>query len=158
MEGISATSLAVFAFVDLVAIAGGVFFLWRAMRRTWRFARRARRSSFSAALAKGRHTAHRQAYRCAVDVQYYLSRLALMSCVNLLAVTGVMFASFGLAVRPANGSPMAPESWQLIAICSLLIFVAFMGWSFTRTVRLARRVLRIRRNLRAASARRLRGQ
>ena len=153
MYAMSTTSLLAFVIVDLAAIAGALFFTWRAMRRMARFVRLARRSSFSAALARGRHVAHRQAYRCAADVHYYLARLALMFCVNLLAVTGVIFATIGLLVRPGDEAIMAPATWSIVAAGSGFIFVAFMAWSVTRTVRLSRRVLGIRRNMRAVVAR-----
>ena len=149
-------SLAAFAIVNLSALAGGLFFISRALRRTWRFARLAQRSSFTAAMRRGRLVAHRQAYRCAVDAPYYLSRIALMFCVNLVALTGVLFASIGLASRPETGAPISLQSWQLFATCSVLIFVIFMAWGLVRTVRLARRVLQIRRNLRTIAARKQR--
>jgi hypothetical protein len=45
------------------------------------------------------------------------------------------------------------QVWQQFAAGTLFILVIFMAWSVTRTINLARRVLRIRRNLRAAAAR-----
>jgi hypothetical protein len=154
----SVTSLAVFASINLLGLAGGLFFAWRAIRRTARFVRLARRSTFSAAMMRAQQAAYRQAYRCATDVHYYLSRIALMFCVNLVALTAVIFTSVGLLVRPESGSATSVHSWALFATCSVFVFVAFLGWSVTRTVRLARRVLRIRRNIRTVTARRRRSR
>lgn len=104
-------------------------------------------------MRRGRLIAHRQAYQCAIDVHYYLSRIALMFCSNLLASTGILFAAIGLTAQPDTGSQASLQVWQQFAAGTLFLLVIFMAWSVTRTINLARRVLRIRRNLRAAAAR-----
>ncbi|MCW3796193.1 hypothetical protein OMW55_00010 [Sphingomonas sp. BN140010] len=142
-----------FSIVSALALAGAVFFILRATRRAWRFVRLARSSSYASAMRRGRLIAHRQAYQCAVDVHYYLSRIALMFCSNLLASTGILFAAIGLTAQPETGGKTSLQVWQQFAAVTLFILVIFMGWSFTRTINLARRVLRMRRDLRAAAVR-----
>ena len=55
--------VALLALVDILALLGGLFFLWRAMRRAWRFVRVVRRTSFKSAFRSSRLVAQRQAMR-----------------------------------------------------------------------------------------------
>lgn len=89
--------------------------------------------------------------QCALDVSYYLSRLALMFSANLLGLAGVIFTAVGMLAAPQPGSPISPGLWLAIASASMLMFVALTAWSLFRTVRLARKVMEIRRRLRPES-------
>jgi hypothetical protein len=145
------SSLVLLAIVDVLVLMGAFIFTWRAVRRWWRLAQRARRTSLKAAIRAARRTSHRQAYRCAVDASYYQSRLSLLFCANLASVTGLVFA----AVCVTDADQNFP-AWVAFASASLLMFAFFSTRSFYRTTRLARQVLRIRRNIRAAARRRRR--
>lgn len=151
-----ATSLALLAIVDALALIGGFFFIWRAARRGLRFVAHARRVSLGAAVRSARRTSHRQATRCATDVSYYLSRLALMFCTNLASIAGIIFAAVCLADEGAFRSSANGAAWREFASISLILFTAFAVRSFYRTIRLTRQVMRIRRNIRSAAARRRR--
>ena len=153
-----ATNAMALAIVDLLALIGGFFFIWRALRRAWRFADLARHTSFGTARRRGRHQAHRQALRCATDVSYYVSRLALLFCVSLLSIAGVIFAAVE-AVYPldgSNGLVISAVAWKVLVTSSILVFAAFAARSIYRTVRLARQVMEIRRKIRSVAARRRR--
>ncbi|MFC7536828.1 hypothetical protein ACFQPG_05535 [Sphingomonas sp. GCM10030256] len=134
--------------VSALGFAGAVFFMWRALLREWRFVRLARRISVRRALRRRAFVTLRQAYHCATDPTYYLSRVSLMICMNLVAATAVIFASVGLAAgeHSSGGS-------EIVATGALLLFVLFFAWSVARISKLARRVLRVRRKLRAVDAR-----
>jgi hypothetical protein len=147
---LSSVGVALLALVDILALFGGLFFLWRAIRRAWRFARQARRRSLTAAFRSSRHVAQRQAMRCAMDVSYYLSRLALLFCTNLVSISGVLFAAVFLVGKDGGGDAGA------LAACSLLIFTALSVRSVYRTVRLIRQVLKMRRKIRSVEARKRR--
>ena len=91
------SNMTIFAAVDLLALVGSIFFIWRAARRMWRFIGVWRLTSFRRALWRSRHAALKQAFRCATDEIYYLSRLTLLFSANLLAVGAVIFAALGAA-------------------------------------------------------------
>jgi hypothetical protein len=141
----SSISLLLLAFVDAVALLGGLVFTWRALKRLRRFAAVVRKKSFEVAVRSVRHVSTRQAMRCATDLSYYLSRLALLFTTNLVSVTGVIFAAICLANVVAEKSSSA---WTALAGISLLMFTLLTVRSFYRTVRLARQVLQIRRKIR----------
>jgi hypothetical protein len=149
------TSLALLALVDVLALIGSVLFVWRAVKRLWRFAGAARRNSLEVALRRVRQISCRQAMRCATDVSYYNSRLALLFAANMVSVTGLIFAAVCLAnvERPPAGGP---SGWTEFASASLLIFTVLSLRSFYRTIRLARQVLQIRRKVRSVEARKRR--
>ena len=140
------SNMTIFAAVDLLALVGSIFFIWRAARRMWRFIGVWRLTSFRRALWRSRHAALKQAFRCATDEIYYLSRLTLLFSANLLAVGAVIFAALGAAHSPGG-------TWKWIADVVLLLFAAFAIRAFHRTVSLARKVLEIRRRLRTVSFR-----
>lgn len=98
--------------------------------------------------------AHRQAYRCATDEAYYLSRLALQFCANLLSISALIFAAVASLAEPQGALGVSDERWATWTGAAALIFVAFAIRTIVRTVRLARKVLEIRRKLRAAESRR----
>jgi hypothetical protein len=144
----AATSIVLLAIVDALVLSGAFVFTWRAVLRWWRLVGRARRTSLKDAIRSARRTSHRQAYYCAVDGNYYLSRLSLLFCANLASVTGLVFAAV-CVTGAAHYFPL----WEIFASASLLMFALFSLRSFYRTARLARQVLRIRRNIRAATRR-----
>jgi hypothetical protein len=145
----AAASIVLLAIVDALVLMGAFVFTWRAARRWWRLADRARRTSLKGAVRSARWTAHRQAYHCAVDNAHYLARLSLLFCANLAGVTGLVFAAVCVTDAVHDYPP-----WGAFASASLLMFALFSTRSFYRTMRLARQVLRIRRDIRAASRRR----
>jgi hypothetical protein len=147
----AATSIVLLAIVDALVLSGAFVFTWRAVMRWWRLVGRARRTSLKDAIRSARRTAHRQAYHCAVDGAHYLARLSLLFCANLASVTGLVFAAICVTDAVHNFPPL-----EDFANASLLMFALFSARSFYRTVRLARQVLRIRRDIRAASRRRRR--
>lgn len=151
---LSSVGVALLALVDILALLGGFFFLGRAIRRLWRFIGHARRKSVKAAFRSSRQVAQRQAMRCAMDVSYYLSRLALLFCTNLVSVTGVLFAAVFLVGR--NGQTGGPSALSALAAGSLLVFTALSVRSIYRTVRLIRQVLQMRRKIRSVEARKRR--
>lgn len=144
------TNLLPFVVVDVLALLGGGLFIWRAVRRVWRNAA-GRRSSSRTEDPRGRQFEQGLAMQCALDVSYYLSRLALMFSANLLGLAGVIFTAVGMLAAPQPGSPISPGLWLAIASASMLMFVALTAWSLFRTVRLARKVMEIRRRLRPES-------
>ena len=146
-------SSGIFLVVDGLALAGGAFFLWRTVRRAGRFAALARRTSFKAALGRGRRRAHGQAVRCATDVSYYLSRLALMFCANLVSVTGAILAAITVAGERSANPAAAGATREMTATIMLLLFAVLVVRNLVRTVRLARKVMEIRRRRRMAAAR-----
>ncbi len=97
--------------------------------------------------------AHRQAFRCATDQPYYASRLALLFCANLLGIAAVIFAAVAALVEPNGALGISAERWATWTGVAMLIFVAFAIRTIVRTVRLARKVLDIRRRLRAVESR-----
>src|SRR5690348_9009422 len=118
-------SLALLAIIDVLALLGGFFFVWRSARRVLRFAAQVRRVSLKAAIRSSRRTSHRQATRCATDVSYYLSRLSLMFCTNLASIAGIIFAAVCLADESAFRSSANGEAWRIFASVSLILFAAF---------------------------------
>lgn len=149
------TSLVLLALVDALALAAGVVFVWRAVKRLWRFAGAARRNSLDVALRRARHISCRQTMRCATDVSYYISRLTLLFATNMVSVTGLIFAAVCLAdVEDAVAA--GSSVWRGFAGASLLIFTILSLRSFYRTIRLARQVLQIRRKIRSVEARKRR--
>ncbi|HEX8841587.1 MAG TPA: hypothetical protein VF757_04735 [Sphingomicrobium sp.] len=147
------TPIAIFAVVYVIALLGTLFFLWRAARRGWRFMQLARATSFEAAVRRGRLVAHRQAVRCAMDESYYLSRLALLFCANLFGIGALIFAAIGTMANPPGDVGISSDAWHLVANAFLLLFAAFTVRAFGRTARLARKVLEIRRKMRAVAYR-----
>jgi hypothetical protein len=144
------SEMVVFAIVYLLAFLGSCLFVWRAVRRLWRFLRICRRTTVKSAFRRSRQAAHRQAFRCATDDVYYLSRLTLLFSANLLAVTAVVFASIGVVAKPGPTFGLAANAWPWIANLLLLLFVMFAVRAFYRTARLSRQVMEIRRRLRKA--------
>ena len=149
------TSVGLLALVDVVALIGGFVFVWRGVKRLGRFGGTARRTSVEAALRGVRHVSCRQAMRCATDVSYYLSRLALLFATNLVSVTGLIFAAVCLTdiKQPVVGGSSV---WTVFASTSLLIFTVMSVRSLYRTMRLARQVLQMRRKIRSIEARKRR--
>lgn len=145
----SATSLLLLAVVDALVLTGASVFTYRTVLRWWRLLERARRTSLKDAIGTARRMSHRQAYYCAVDPNYFLSRMALLFCANIASVTGLVFAAV-CVTDAAHSFPV----WERFASASLLLFALFSTRSFYRTARLARQVLRIRRNIRLAGRRR----
>lgn len=148
-------SVALLALVDVLALLAGIFFIWRAMKRFLRFARAAHRTSFEAAYRAVRQVSLRQAMRCATDDTYYLSRVSLLFCTNLVSVTGLVFSGVCLA-GDGRLTPDAGSAWKIFASIALLLFTILSMRSFYRTIRLARQVLQIRRKIRLVAARKRR--
>ena len=150
-----ASSVALLALVDALALLGGLFLVWRAVKRFWRFCGVARRKSLEAAFRGVRQVSWRQAMRCATDENYYLSRLSLLFCTNVISVTGLIFAGVTLAGDDHSLSDASP-AWSALASGSLIAFTVLSIRSFYRTVRLARQVLQLRRKIRTVAARKRR--
>ena len=91
--------------------------------------------------------------RCATDLSYYLSRLSLLFATNLVSVAGVIFAA--VCLRDIDAGEWA-SVWTTLASISLLVFAILSVRSVTRTVRLARQVLQIRRKIRSVEFRKRR--
>ena len=106
-----------------------------------------------AAVRRGHLVAHRQALRCATDQAYYASRLTLLFCANLLSIAAVIFAAVAAIAEPNGAMGISSERWATFTGAFVLIFVAFTMRAFVRTVRLARKVLEIRRKLRMVESR-----
>ena len=128
--------LTVVALVDVLALLGAAIFLWRGARRAWRFVRLAGRTSLGTALRRSRFLAARQAFRCATDLHYYISRLALFLSACLIGLTGMILV--------AAGTDHAGWSQSL----TLLALAAFVAWMSLRIAKLSRLVMAFRRRLR----------
>lgn len=148
------SNLTIFAAVDVLVLLASIFFLWRGARRLSRFVQLSRRTSFETALRRARQTAHRQAIRCATDEHYYLSRLALFFCANLVSVAAVIFAAIALSVPPHAVVGMSAWAWTWVANAFLLLFLILAARNVFRTVKLTRKVMAFRRKLRSLSHRR----
>ena len=148
--------IAILAAADLLILLGSSFFVWRGARRLGRFLRLSRNSSFRATLQRTWFRANRQAIRCAKDVHYYLARLSLLSCGNLVGIAAVLFGILAATVQPQRNGVISPLAWEELTALSLLLFAAFAMWTFVRTVRLARKVMQVRRKMRAKLARKQR--
>jgi hypothetical protein len=147
---VSFTLLALAA-VDILALVGGVYTLLRAARRARNLVRIALSSSLAVAARRARLTFYRQAFKCASDLHYYTSRLAILLCVNLLTLSGVIFAA--LASVEADISGPASEAMRPVATGSMVVFAALAARSVLRTLKLARKVMQIRMRRRSAEAR-----
>ena len=147
------SNIAIFAFVDLLALFASCVFVWRGLRRASRFVRLWAQTSFERALVRARLTSQRQAYRCATDQSYYSSRLALFGSANLLGAVAVVITAIGATIEPDRMSATSVSTWRWTADFFLLLFAAFTGRSVFRTVNLARRVMEVRRRLRRVSCR-----
>jgi hypothetical protein len=128
--------LTLVALVDVIALLGAVIFLWRGARRAWRFVRLAGRTSVGTALRRSRFVAARQAFRCATDLHYYISRLALFFSACLIGLTGLILV--------AASTDHVDWSQSL----TLLALAAFVAWMSLRIAKLSRLVMAFRRRLR----------
>lgn len=151
----SFAGVALLAVVDVLALLGGFLFVWRALKRLWRFAGVVRRESLEIALRRVRQVSCRQAMRCATDESYYLSRLTLLFAADLVSLNGLIFSAVCLT-DVGRAASDATSVWMGFAIASLLIFTVLSMRSFYRTVKLARLVLQIRRRIRTVDARKRR--
>ena len=129
--------------VDVLALLGATVFLWRSARRIWRFLRLARRMSFETARRRSHFVAQRQAFRCATDLHYYISRLALFLSACLIGLTGLVLV----------GASASPPEAAWVQTTTSLVLAAFVAWMSLRIARLSRRVMAIRRRLRRHRAR-----
>ena len=146
-------NLLALALVDCLALIGGLYALWRSAKRARRFVALALRSSLAAAVRRSQFTSRRQAMKCALDIHYYVSRLAILFSVNLLSLSGVTFAALVSIQAGATASRTYSVSSSSIASGSMIIFAALALKTFVRTLRLARKVMRIRMKRRSAAAR-----
>jgi hypothetical protein len=139
----------IIAAIDVLVLAGAAVFMWRSARRGWRFIRLSQRTSFGTALRRHRFVAQRQAFRCATDLHYYASRLAIFVSGNVAGLAGLV--AVGIVSRtgrhdpPLHGGPGIRFWMFALPLVVLVIFIAAMT---LRTAKLARRVMIIRRRLR----------
>jgi uncharacterized integral membrane protein len=150
------SNIAIFALLDLLALFASLVFVWRGLRRASRFARLSARTSFGLVYRRARHIALRQAYRCATDESYYLSRLAIFWSANLVGGVAMIIAVIGATIEPDAMARLPLDTWRWIANFFVLLFAAFTVRSLARTTSLARRVMEVRRRLRLVSRRRAR--
>ncbi len=138
------------AAVDLLALVSASIFMWRAARRAWRFIRLSRSASVRTAVRRSRLSAHRQAFRCATDLHYYASRLTLLFCANLVGLAGLILVTASTPRVREQAFSIETTSEHTL---TLVILVAFISWTTVRMVKLARRVMVIRRRLRHVRSR-----
>ena len=129
------------AAVLLLALLGAAVFLWRGARRAWRFIRVARATSFRVAVRRTRFVAQRQAYRCATDLHYYVSRLAIFFSAGLIGLAALILVA-------ANGADALGLYAAWLPQFTMVALAALVGWMSLRAAKLARRVMAFRRRLR----------
>ena len=76
-----------------------------------------------------------------------------MFCANLVSVTGAILAAITVAGERSANPAAAGATREMTATIMLLLFAVLVVRNLVRTVRLARKVMEIRRRRRMAAAR-----
>ena len=133
--------LTIVSAVNLLTLLVAAIFLLRGAKRAWRFIELSRRQSVRSAYRQHHFGAQRQAFRCATDLHYYVSRLALFFCAGMIGVTGLLLVALERLFLDAPAASWA-QSVTILGLVGLILLTVL------RTVRLCRRVLVLRRRLR----------
>lgn len=128
--------------VNLLTLLVAAIFLLRGAKRAWRFIELSRRESVRSAYRHHHFGAQRQSFRCATDLHYYVSRLALFSCAGMIGLTGLLLVALERLFLDANSAAGWAQAVTVLGLVGMILFTVL------RTVRLCRRVLVLRRRLR----------